>query len=79
MAFYFQRQPSGSSARDAKPTLNRLIIVISPLLVDQIETFYLLKPVTLHAEIRQLHGSKRTSRAVSLFIEWLLTKNRKTS
>jgi hypothetical protein len=53
----------------------RLIIDISPLLVDQIDTFYLLKPVTLHAEIRQLHGSKRTSRAVSLFIEWLLTKN----
>ena len=38
----------------------RLIIDISPLLVDQIDTFYLLKPVTLHAEIRQLYGSKRT-------------------
>jgi len=64
---------AGQDLPDKRQT--KLVIDISPLLVDQIETFYLLKPVTLHEEIRQLLGSRRTSRAVSLFIEWLLTKN----
>jgi AraC-like DNA-binding protein len=52
-----------------------LLIEASPLLVDSIADFYLLKPSTLHKEIQQLHGSKRISRTLSLFIEWLLTKN----
>lgn len=53
----------------------RLIIEVSPLMVDQIDTFYLMKPTALHAEIKQLHPGKRISRSVSLFIEWLLTLN----
>lgn len=56
----------------------RLVIEVSPLLVDQIDSFYLLKPTALHNEIKQLLGAKRISRAVSLFIEWLLTKNSRT-
>lgn len=51
----------------------RLVIEFSPLWIDGIESFYLLKPVALHAEIQQILGSKRISKAVSLFIEWLLT------
>lgn len=57
----------------AKARAKGLLIECSPLLVDSVDSFYLLKPVTLHREIQQLHGSKRVSRAVSLFIEWLLT------
>ncbi len=56
----------------------KLIIKVSPLWVDQIETFYLLKPVGLHNEIKQITGSKRQSRSTSLFCEWLMTKNTKT-
>ena len=53
----------------------KLVIELSPLLVDQIDTFYLLKPEALHTEIKQLKAGGKAPRAVSLFIEWLLTKN----
>ena len=49
------------------------VVTFSSLLVEQIETFHVLKPTTLHQEIRQLHKGKRTPRAFSLFVEWLLT------
>jgi hypothetical protein len=55
--------------------VNRLLIDFSPLLIDQIRSFYLLKPSTLHHEIGKILGKRRVSRTVSLFIEWLLTKN----
>lgn len=53
-----------------------LEIEFSPLLVDGIrDGFYLLKPTTLHQEIKSLLGPRRVSRAVSLFLQWLLTLN----
>ena len=52
------------------------MIEFSPLWVDGIESFYLLKPAKLHAEIKAHLGDRRISGAVSLFIEWLLTLNR---
>jgi len=55
-----------------------LVVDFTPLLVDQIDSFYLLKPVTLHKEILDYLGKRRVSRSVSLFIEWLLTKNTAT-
>jgi hypothetical protein len=51
----------------------KLVIEISPLLVDQIDSFYLLKPYALYKEIQALLPGKRPSRATPLFIEWLLT------
>jgi hypothetical protein len=56
----------------------KLLIEISPLLIDQIETFYLIKPKTLHDEIQALRPGKRSSRYISLFAEWLLTLDIKT-
>lgn len=58
---------------EAKARARGLIIEPSPLLIDSIDSFFLLKPTTLHKEIQQLLGSRRISRTVSLFIEWLLT------
>ncbi len=55
----------------------RLLIEASPLLVDEIDTFFLMKPSALHDEIQEIYPGKRISRTVSLFIEWLLTKNKK--
>ncbi len=52
-----------------------LLLEASPLLVDSLLDFYVLKSPALHREIQQLLGSKRISRTVSLFVEWLLTKN----
>ncbi len=52
------------------------VVTFSSLLVEQIETFHVLKPTTLHLEIKQLHEGKRTPRALSLFVEWLLTLDR---
>lgn len=51
----------------------RLVIEVSPLLVDQIDRFYVLKPKALYTEIQDLLPGRRISRAVSLFIEWLTT------
>jgi len=55
-----------------------LLIEFAPLVVDQIQDFYLLKPTTLHREIQDHLGQRRYSRSVSLFIEWLMTKNTAT-
>lgn len=49
-----------------------IIVTLSPLLVDELKTFWLLKPIELHNEILQFRGS-RAPRAISLFIQWLLT------
>jgi len=54
----------------------RLVIEFSPLWVDGIENFYLLKPAKLYEEIQGHLGARRISKAVSLFIDWLLTLNR---
>jgi hypothetical protein len=52
-----------------------LVIDCNPVLIDQIETFYALKPERLHEEIQELYPGKRVSRTISLFMEWLLTLN----
>lgn len=56
----------------------KMVIEVSPLLIDQIDSFHLLKPTALHKEIQALQPGKRIGRHVSLFIEWLLTKNTAT-
>lgn len=55
----------------------RLVIDISPILVDQIDTFFLLKPTRLHNEIKQLLGGKKYSKSITTFLYWLMTKNKK--
>lgn len=50
-----------------------LVIDVGPLLVDGLADYFLLKPISLHQEIRAHLGSRPIARAVSLFIEWLLT------
>lgn len=50
-----------------------IIVKFGPLFMDQIDTFYLLAPVSLYEEIRELQGGRRASPAVPLFIDWLLT------
>jgi len=55
----------------------KIVLEISPLLVDQLDTWYLLKPKALHDEIQALLPGKRISRSTSLFLEWLLTLDKK--
>jgi hypothetical protein len=55
--------------------VTRLLLDISPLLIDQLDTFYLLKPQGLHKEIEHLLGGKRYSEVVPRFLSYLLTKN----
>ena len=57
--------------------INRLIIEVSPLLVDQIDTFYLLKPSALHAEIQALMPGKRYAPTIPRFISFLLTLDKR--
>jgi hypothetical protein len=56
----------------------KLLIECSPLLVDQIDSFYLLKPSALFSEIQALAPGKRISKTDYLFIQWLLTLDKKT-
>lgn len=56
----------------------RLAIEVSPLLVDQIDEFHILKPTALYKEIQALQPGKRPSTININFIEWLLTKNKRT-
>jgi hypothetical protein len=51
----------------------KMIIESGWLLVDTIQSFYLLKPAHLHDEIKALRGPGRTPRHISLFCEWLMT------
>lgn len=59
--------------------VSRIVFVPSPILLDRIhEGWYLLKPAGLYTEIQALYPDKHHApRAVSLFIEWLLTLNKK--
>lgn len=67
---------SGQELPDRRNT--RIVITPSPIVLDRIhEGWYLLKPVSLHTEIQALYDGKRYPRAISLFIEWLLTLNKK--
>lgn len=64
------------AGREMPGRVTNVVIEFSPLLIDRIESFYLLKPVALHQEIESHLGSRRISPAVPLFAQWLLTKNR---
>lgn len=67
---------AGQAMPDRRNT--RIIITPSPIMLDRIhEGWYLLKPAGLHTEIQALYDGKRYPRAISLFIEWLLTLNKK--
>jgi len=62
------------AGQEVSHRVTKLVIEAGPLLMDGIDDdFWLLKPITLHDEIQEVLGSRRISRAVSLFIEWLLT------
>lgn len=60
----------------AKLRRTQIQVEFSPLVVDQLDTFYLLKPTSLHQDLGQLLKGKRPPRTYSLFIEWLLTLDR---
>lgn len=51
----------------------KIVITPSPLLLDRIKDWYLLKPATLFSEIQALYPGKKYPNEVHLFIEWLLT------
>jgi len=81
---YYGLKEAEAEAVQAGRSLPGKISVIgvrpSPLLMDGITNFYLLKPATLHKELEEQvarrRGSRaRVSRAYSLFIQWLLTKS----
>ena len=61
---------------DLDPRVNSVVIEFSPLWVDGIASFYLLKPISLYKQIRSLHHGKRISQAVYAFCDFLLTLNR---
>jgi len=61
------------TGQDIPGRVTAFIVEFSPLFIEQIDSFYLLKPETLHKEIKELSGKRRISRSISLFVEWLLT------
>jgi hypothetical protein len=61
---------------DLDSRVTALLIEFSPLWLDGIASFYLLKPVTLYKQIRALHPGRRSNVAVYAFCDFLLTINR---
>jgi hypothetical protein len=56
----------------------KIIITPSPILLDRIhESWYLLKPASFFTEIQELYPGKRYPDEVWLFLNWLLTWNKK--
>lgn len=64
---------TGHDLPDKRHTM--LTVEVSPLLVDLIDEMHIRMSPTLHDDIKELKGSKRPSRAISLFIEYLSTLN----
>jgi hypothetical protein len=56
----------------------RFIIDCHPVLIDQIETFYALKPERFHEEIKELHPGGKISETIPRFISLLLTVDLET-
>jgi hypothetical protein len=61
---------------DLDPRVTSVLLEFSPLWVDGIASFYLLKPISLYKQIRTLHHGRRISQAVYAFCDFLLTLNR---
>lgn len=51
-----------------------LIVAFHPIFIDNIKTFFVLKPPDLLNQICNYLGCQQAKRPVILFIEWLLTK-----
>jgi len=70
-----QKIASGQELPEEKQAgrVTKILLLPSPILVDEIDSFYLLKPSGLHDEIKALYPGRRISRYNSLFIELLLT------
>ncbi|HTX39373.1 MAG TPA: hypothetical protein VME43_30355, partial [Bryobacteraceae bacterium] len=61
---------------DLDRRVTSVLVEFSPLWVDGISSFYLLKPISLYKQIRALHHGRRISQAVYAFCDFLLTLNR---
>ena len=58
--------------------MTRISITPSPILLAGIrDGWYLLKPVHLHAEVQALYPGRKYPPEVRLFLEWLLTLNKR--
>ena len=69
------RDPDGQvlRGRETPDRLIRMEIEYSPIVIDQIDTFYTLQPVRLHQEISGYLGHGRYSEAIPRFLDWLTT------
>lgn len=69
-----QKILSGKELTEEKENrrITRLLVLPSPILIDDIDRYYLLKPSGLHDEIKALYPGKRISTVNSQFITLLL-------
>ena len=49
-------------------------VEVCPLLVDQIDSYYILLPPTFHTDIKNAIGKNKYSRYIPQFIEWLVVE-----
>ena len=54
----------------------KVVLVFHPIFIDVIKDFYVLKSKTLVQDIQKYLKKNRFKKAILLFIEWLITKNR---
>jgi hypothetical protein len=70
-----QKILSGQKLTEDKESrrVNRILLLPSPILIDEIDRYYLLKPTRLHEEIKALFPGKRIKKYNWLLIKLLLT------
>jgi hypothetical protein len=64
----------GDDDTETNDKLKYLVLEPSPLLVDQIDTYFILKPANYREEIKALSGSTKKSSKVYDFIDFLITQ-----
>jgi hypothetical protein len=55
--------------------VSKILLLPSPILIDEIESFYVLKPAGLYDEIKSLYPGKKVSPSYRTLIDTLITMN----
>jgi hypothetical protein len=68
---------AGQELPEEKQTgrVSKILLLPSPILIDEIDSFYLLKPAGLYNEIKALYPGKKVPKSYSDLIETLITMN----
>ncbi|MGK7956618.1 MAG: hypothetical protein AB4063_15420 [Crocosphaera sp.] len=73
--YFLERMAKAKTEEEKDKRASFLRILIAPLLIEQIKSFYTLKPYFLHEKIDSVKKGASRRRSNLLLIDWLLTLN----